>query len=391
MKKHVRIYLDNAATTKPDQRVLLVMEEAARETYGNPSSLHKEGVLAKKMLAEARKDVADVLHAEPSEIIFTGGGTEGNNLALFGAVTDPKSSHIIVSAIEHPSVLECARELEKRGAEVTYLLPDQEGIISAKSVQGALRENTVLVSVMYANNEIGTVQPIAEIAKVIREWRKAKSQKLKAESFLSFHTDACQAANYLSMNVLKLGVDLLTMNASKIYGPKGVGALYVKRGTKLAPAVFGGGQEGGIRSGTENLPGVIGFSEALRITEKMKEKESVRLSRLRDFFVRGIFAKFPNAVLNGSATERLPNNVNISFPGVDGEQLVIWLDARGIAASTGSACANISDTGKVSHVLIAIGVDTPRAAGTVRFTLGRETRKEDILQTVSALQNIVKT
>jgi cysteine desulfurase len=341
------------------------------------------------MILEARKEIAQILDARADEIIFTSGGTEGNNLAFFGTVSSPKDSHLIVSAIEHPSVLECARELEKRGAEVTYLLPDAEGIISAKSVKEALRENTVLVSVMYANNEIGTIQPIAEIAKVIREWRKAKSQKLKAESFLFFHTDACQATNYLPMNVLKLGVDLLTFNASKIYGPKGIGALYAKRGTKLAPIVFGGGQERGLRSGTEDSALVKGFAEAMRITEKMKEKESARLAKLRDFFIQEIRAKISGTVLNGSSACRLPNNVNISFPGADAEQLVIQLDAFGIAVGTGSACANISGAGKVSHVLTAIGADRFRAAEAVRFTLGRETKKEDLLYAISTILSLV--
>ncbi len=377
-----RIYLDHAASTPLDKKVLKIQGEAL-EKYGNPSSIHQEGVWAKKMLAEARKDIADILHAQSDEIIFTGGGTEANNLAIFGAIAEPKKSHLIVSAIEHPSVLECARELERRGAEVTYLSVDSYGLVSPRSVKEALRENTVLVSVMYANNEIGTVQPIAEIAKVIREHNRAGGKTL-------FHTDACQATNYLDMNVLKLGVDLMTINASKIYGPKGVGALFVKRGAALAPIIFGGGQERGMRSGTENIPLIVGFAEAMKIAESMKEKESSRLTNLRDFFVSEIRKKIPNVVLNGSAEKRLPNNVNISFLGIDAEEMVINLDARGIACSTKSACANISHDGQVSHVLEAIGADTERSRSAVRFTLGRGTKKSDIQYTVNELAKIVE-
>ncbi|MFA5831598.1 MAG: cysteine desulfurase family protein [Candidatus Paceibacterota bacterium] len=387
MKSKKRIYLDHAATTPIDSRVLSAMQKTAKEIFGNPSSIHKEGVEAKKVISEARKDIAARIGANPDEIIFTGGGTESNNLAIFGAANildircpEYKRKHIIVSSIEHPSVLLCARELEKRGAEVTFLSVGNNGIVFAKSVAEAIRENTVLVSVMYANNEIGTIQPIAEIAKVIRH---AKHKPL-------FHTDACQATNYLDMNVLRLGVDLMTFNASKMYGPKGVGALYVKRGVPLSPLVFGGGQEKGMRSGTENVSGIAGFAEAMKLAETMKEKESARLLKLRDFFIKEILKKMPNAVLNGSAKNRLPNNVNFSFPGLDGEELVIQLDARGIAASTGSACANIAHDGKVSHVLKAIGADNDIARGGVRFTLGRGTTKEDMKRTAKELSDIVK-
>ncbi len=378
-----RIYLDHAATAPEDKRVLEVMRKISAETYGNPSSIHKEGVAAKKILEEARKNIADILRARPDEIIFTSGGTESNNLAIFGAMGDVSKAHIIVSSIEHPSVLECVRELERRGVEVTYVPVESDGIVSPKSVKNALRENTALVSVMYANNEIGTVQPIAEIAKIIRQRNKAGGKAL-------FHTDACQAVNYLDMNVLKLGVDLMTFNASKIYGPKGIGALFVKRGVKLAPQIFGGGQERGLRSGTENVPAIAGFAEAMRIAEKMKWKESARLVKLRDFFISEILSKTPDTVLNGSANERLPNNVNISFLGADAEEVIIALDARGIAASTGSACANIGREGKVSDVILALDGDRIRAMGSVRFTLGRGTKKEDIARVMRELCDIME-
>lgn len=379
-----RIYLDHAAATPQEVRVSEIVRKIGEEAYGNPSSIHKEGVLAKKILEEAKRNVADILHAHSDEIIFTGGGTESNNLAIFGAVVNPEKAHVIVSSIEHPSVLECVRELERRGAEATYLPVSVDGIISLKSVKDALRKNTVLVSVMYANNEIGTIQPVAEIAKVIRQHNKAGGTAL-------FHTDACQATNYLDINVLRLGVDIMTINASKIYGPKGIGALYFKRGlTSLKPVIFGGGQEGGLRSGTENVAAIAGFSEALTLTEKTKEKESARLAKLRDFFIHEILTKIPDTVLNGSESERLPNNVNISFLGADAEEIVIALDARGVAASTGSACANISRDGKVSNAVLALDGDRIRAMGSVRFTLGRGTKKEDVVYTARGLVVIMK-
>jgi len=383
-----RIYLDHAATTPIGKRVLLVMQKTAKDIFGNPSSIHKEGVLAKRELESARKEIAETIGAQPDEVVFTGGGTESNNLAIFGTVPhwDIGCPNVIVSAIEHPSVLECVWELERRGAEVTYLPVGSDGVVSAKNIAGAIKENTVLISVMYANNEIGTIQPIAEIAKAIR----LKTVNLKLKTRPLFHTDACQATNYLDMNVARLGVDLMTFNASKIYGPKGVGALYVKRGIKLSPVMWGGGQEKGIRSGTENVAGIRGFAEAIKIAQKMKEKESVRLLKLRDHFIKDVLQKIPGAVLNGDSSRRLPNNVNFSFFGCDGEEIVIQLDARGIAASTGSACANISHDGKVSHVLLAIGAGQDIARGGVRFTLGRETTKEDINRAVKALFGIIK-
>jgi len=380
MKLKKRIYLDNAATTPIDKRVLSVMRKISTESYGNPSSLHKEGVEAKKLLSEARHDIAKTIGANPDEIIFTSGGTESNNLAIFGTVREPKKSHIIASSIEHASVLECVKELEKRGAEVTYLSVSGGGIVSAKDIKKAIKENTALISIMYANNEIGTIQPISEIAKIIRH---SKSKPL-------FHTDACQATNYLDMNVLRLGVDLMTFNASKIYGPKGIGVLFVKRGTELSQILFGGGQEKGIRSGTENIAGVKGFAEAMKVAEQMKKKETARLTKLRDFFTAEVMKKIPNAVLNGSKENRLPNNVNFSISGTDAEELVVQLDARGIACSTGSACANISNEGKVSHVIEALGFGRGRAVSSLRFTLGRDTEKEDLIFTANELSKILK-
>jgi cysteine desulfurase len=389
-----RIYLDHSATTPIDERVLLAMQKTAKEVFGNPSSIHKEGVLAKREVESARKEIAEIIGAQPDEIIFTSGGTESNNLAIFGTVSswDIRCPNVVISSIEHPSVLEGVRELEKHGVEVTFLPVGSDGIVSVKDVAEAIKENTVLVSIMYANNEIGTIQPIAEIAKAIRQKtiKLSDHPTIKPKIRPLFHTDACQATNYLDMNVLRLGMDLMTFNASKIYGPKGVGALYIKRGIKLSPIIFGGGQEKGMRSGTENVAGIRGFAEAMKIAEKMKEKESARLEKLRNFFAKEILKKIPGAVLNGAPLRRLPNNTNLSFPDLDGEEIVIGLDARGIAVSTGSACANIATDGKVSHVLLAIGADKNLARGGVRFTLGRETTKEDIERTIKELSLVVK-
>ncbi|MCK9351878.1 MAG: cysteine desulfurase family protein [Candidatus Paceibacterota bacterium] len=395
--KNKRIYLDHAATTPIDPRVLSAMQKTEKSIFGNPSSIHKEGVAAKREVESARKQVAENIGAQPDEVIFTSGGTESNNLAIFGMIASREGEagrgwfpHIIVSSIEHTSILECARELEKRGAEVTYLPVGANGIVSVKSVSEAIKENTVLVSVMYANNEVGTIQPITEIAKAIRLKTIRQPADLKLKTRPLFHTDACQATNYLDMNVLRLGVDMMSFNASKIYGPKGVGALFVKRGIKLSPILFGGGQENGIRNGTENIAGIRGFAEAMNIAEKMKAKESARLMKLRDLFIKEVLHKIPGTVLNGDAEDRLPNNANFSFPDLDGEEIVIQLDARGIAASTGSACANISSDGKISHVLMAISGDKTFARGGVRFTLGRNTTKEDITRTIKELSVIIK-
>jgi cysteine desulfurase len=379
-----RTYLDHAAATLQEKRVRSLIQKVDEEIFGNPGSLHYEGVLAKKKLDQSREGVAHILHAHPDEIVFTSGGTESNNLALFGSISDIQKSHIIVSNIEHPSVLECAHELERRGAEISFLPVEENGIVSVQKIKKLLRENTVLVSVMYANNEIGSIQPISEIAKIIRQHNKAGGQTI-------FHTDACQATNYLDMNVSKLGVDLMTFSASKIYGPKSVGALFVKRGTKLSRQSFGGGQEKGLRSGTENVSAIAGFLEALYITEEVRVKESERLRILRDFFVAEVLIKIPDTMVNGSMVDRLPNNANISFLGYDGEEIVISLDARGISASTGSACANIEKKGgKVSNTVLYLNNDRIRAMGSVRFTFGRDTKKADMVRTVKELCDIMK-
>lgn len=391
-----RIYLDNSATTPVDKLVEKVMRPYLREKFGNPSALYKEGVMAKNAVELARGVVAESLGAHADEIIFTGSGTESDNLAVAGVVKHKihqpgrlmdlgvAKPHIITSAIEHPAVLEVCKALEQNGVvDVTYVGVNEQGIVNSKDIKNALREETVLVSIMYANNEIGTIEPLREIAKVIRGWKKTNGGE-----YPYFHTDACQAMNYLDMNVLRLGVDLLTINGSKIYGPKGVGALYKKRGVNIAPIVYGGGQEGGLRGGTENVSGIVGFAQACEITEKIKEVESSRLSEIRDYFIKELLSSIPESILNGDEMERLPNNINISIPNIDSEQLVIELDAKGVSASARSACKS-RDYGS-SYVIIALGRKPLQNEGAVRFSLGRDTKKKDVNYVLKVLQKIIK-
>lgn len=386
-----RIYLDNAATTPVDKRVEKSMRPYLRKEFGNPSALYREGVTARRAVDDARRSVAQMLSAHPDEIVFTGSGTESDNLAILGVLNPlggwtPKSvkPHIVTSAIEHPAVLEVCKALERDNiADVTYVGVDERGVVNPKDVKEALRPETVLVSIMYANNEIGTVQPIREIAKVIRGWRKTHGSK-----YPYFHTDACQATNYLDMNVLRLGVDLLTFNGSKIYGPKGVGALFIKKGTDVAPMIYGGGQENGLRAGTENVHAIVGFAQACKIAEEMKEKETARLTDLRDYFIKNLLSNIPGSILNGDENERLPNNVNISIPNIDSEQLVIELDTKGVAASARSACK--SRDYESSYVIMALGRKPLENEGGVRFSLGRDTKKKDIDYVLKVMPKIVE-
>ncbi|HEY4512457.1 MAG TPA: cysteine desulfurase family protein [Candidatus Paceibacterota bacterium] len=393
-KKH-RVYLDYASATPVDPKVLKVMRETSA-TFANPASLFEEGRKAKEILDNARKTVAGVLRASPTEIVFTSGGTEANNLAIFGVVeyfskiNQNKKPHIIVSSIEHSSVLEAIKKIEKNGAEVSLIKPDSNGAVDPKKVRDALKKNTALVSVMYANNEIGTIEPIKEITKVIRRFKKAKSCQLKTKSYPSsfpiFHTDAAQAANYLSLDVFKLGVDLMTLDGSKIYGPKGVGALFVKRNISIIPQIVGGGQENNLRSGTENLSVIAGFAKALVIVEKTKAKESKRLETLRDYFV-GKLSKLPKASINGSLGNRLPNNVSVCVENLDAEFAVFQLDQRGIAVSSASTCMNLKED-SYSYVIEEIG-KAGCSRSSLRFSLGRGTSKKDIDHCLKALFQIL--
>ena len=385
-KKGISVYLDNASSTPLDRRVSLVIEKASQKYFANPSSIHELGLSVKNSLEESRKLVASVLSANKEEIIFTSSGTESNNLAILGFLSNFNKPHIVVSNIEHSSIIEICKYLEStKQAEVTYLEVEADGIINPRKIQKELRSNTVLVSIMYANNEIGTIQPIKEIVKSIRHFNKNNSQEI------IFHTDATQAVNYLPLGVDKLGIDMMTFNGSKIYGPKGVGVLFKKRYIKLNPVLHGGEQERGLRPGTENVPNILGLAEALKITDKLKEKESKRLTTLRDYFIKKIsdskILNSRNIVFNGDLTNRLPNNVNITIPKIPSDLLVIELGQRGVYVSAKSACK--AGDGKASYVIRALNSNISELDGSIRFSLGRETQKRDIDYTVRSLESII--
>ncbi|MFA5130314.1 MAG: IscS subfamily cysteine desulfurase [Patescibacteria group bacterium] len=380
-----RIYLDHAATTPVDPAVFRAMKPFFCERFANPSSFHTAGLEVQREVIAARKNIASMINAHEDEIIFCSGGTESDNLAIQGIVRAhaDHGNHVITSSIEHPAVLETLQRLHKRGEiELTILDVDEFGLIDVKNVVKALTKKTILVSVMTANNEIGTIEPIADIGRAILQYRKEHET-----AYPLFHTDACQAAGAMDLDVTKSHVDLLTINGGKIYGPKGIGLLYVKRGIKITPMIIGGGQEKGLRSGTENVPGIIGFAKALELVSKRMEKENARLSALRDHLIAGLL-KIPKTRLNGHATKRLPNNVNISFMDIEGEAAVLYLDAKGICTSTGSACA--STTLDPSHVILALGVSYEAAHGSLRFSLGKDTTKEDIEYVIRIMPDIVK-
>lgn len=390
--KHTRIYLDHASTTPVLPEVLSAMTLFFSQYFYNPSGLYTEGVITSRALEVARKTVSEILSAHSDEVVFTGSGTEADNLAILGVIKASlrtiKKPHVIISAIEHPAIMELSEEIVALGGEVTVVPVDEHGIVDPKSIQKALKLNTVVVSIMYANNEIGTIQPIKDIAKEIRFFKKNTASARSSQYYPYFHTDASQAANYLSLNVLQLGVDLLTLDGSKIYGPKGIGMLYVKRGVQIAPLVRGGGQERGLRSGTENLPYIVGFAKALSIVHSERESESQRLIKLRDTTIARIQKKFPDATLNGHAEFRLPNNINMCFPGIDGEFAVIKADTLGILCSTASSCRTLSENTR-SYVLDAMGVQKNCAESSLRFTLGRGTSADDMKKLLAALPHIV--
>lgn len=377
------IYLDHAAATPLDKRVFGVMKPWLLNNFGNPSSFHTPGKQAKDAISEAREKVAKILTCRAEEVVFTSGGTEADNLALLGLTraNAEVGKHLVVSAIEHHAILEAAGRLKKEGFEVTYLKPNSEGIIEIDAIKKTVRPNTILVSIMLANNEIGTIQPVSEIGNWLQKHRGIKQ-------FPIFHTDACQAAGALDLSVEKLHVDSLTINGSKIYGPRGVGALFLRRGLKIQPLMFGGAQERGLRPGTENVAGIIGLAKALELVQKEKNKEAERLKKLQNKLIDGIFKNIPKTKLNGSHEKRLPNNVNISFLDVEGEALVLYLDAKGIFVSTGSACTSASLD--PSHVLLAIGRTPEEAHGAIRFTLGHNTTVADIDYVLKTLPPIVE-
>lgn len=374
-----RVYLDHSATTPVDPEVAALMMTYYTEKYGNPSSVHGFGREVKQALEQARTQVADLIGASPLEITFTSGGTEADNLAILGTVEAlrSKGKHIITSCIEHHAVLETCEYLEKKGFDLTILPADAEGIVSTEDLRQAIRPDTILITVMHANNEVGSIQPIGEIGKIAREHG------------IVFHVDAVQSFGKIPINVEEMNVDLLTVSSHKIYGPKGVGALYVRKGIRIVPLVHGGGQERKRRSGTENTPGIIGFGKACELAGQRMAEDARHQQELRDKLIKGITERIKFVKVNGPVGEkRLPNNVNVSILYVEGESLLLSLDMLGIAASSGSACT--SGSLDPSHVLLGMGLTHEVAHGSLRFTLGRQNTEADIDYVLEQLPKIVE-
>ncbi|MCX6742257.1 MAG: cysteine desulfurase NifS [Candidatus Pacearchaeota archaeon] len=377
-----RIYLDHSATTPVAEEVIEAMEPYFSEKFGNPSSLHSFGRESRDALEKSRKQIADFIGARPSEIIFTGVGTEADNLAIMGVAfsenaafgTKNQRNHIITSKIEHPAVRETCKYLEKRGWKITWLDVNSEGLINPRDVENAITKETILVTIMHVNNEIGTIQPIEEIGKIC------------AKHKVYFHTDAVQSYGKISINVKKMNIDLLSASAHKIYGPKGIGFLYVHQDVKIVPITHGGGHETGLRSGTENIPGIVGFAKATELASKNMKSEAERIGKMKDKLVKELL-KIPGSRINGSKDQRIYVNINISFEGVEGEALLLRLDEKGIAVSTGSACS--SKSLEPSPVLTAIGLKPEQAHGSLRITFGKENREEDIDYIAEQIKNVV--
>lgn len=387
-----KVYLDHASITPTDKRVFKVMKKYYEEEYGNPSSIHSVGLLAKQVVEESRKKCAHFLRAHSDEIIFTASGTEANVLAIKGLVQKLfddghayDDMHIVTSKIEHQSVLEPVAELVRLGVQVDYIKVLSSGIFDLDDLKKKLRKETVLVSLMTANNEIGTIQPIREISKLLRHFRK-ENDRDGTSRLPHFHTDASQAPLYLELDTNVLDVNLITLDGHKVYGPKGIGMLYIKRGIELQSVISGGGQESGLRSGTENVPAIAGLATAFEIAEKEREKESVRLAILRDCAISKALSQISGAVLNGDQVNRLPNNINISIPNIDAEFLVLQLDARGIQCSTKSSC--LKDESE-SYVIRELGGEMWRAKNSIRLSLGRKTTKSDVEHTIKELVKAV--
>ncbi|HWO93802.1 MAG TPA: cysteine desulfurase family protein [Dehalococcoidia bacterium] len=379
--EHPRIYLDHAATTAPDPRVVEAMMAAYTSTWGNPSSLYEEGQRAHAALDAARRTCAAILGCRPNEIVFTSGGSESDNLALRGAAYGALSRgrHIISTVMEHHAVLHPLERLESEGFRVTYLPVDREGLVDPADLERAVTDETTLVSIMHANNEIGSVQPVAELSRVAKKRRPG----------VIFHTDAVQSAGYLDLNVEALGVDLLSISAHKLYGPKGSGLLYVRNRTPFVPQILGGSQERNRRAGTENVPGIVGLVEALRLAAEEREARTTKARRLRDRLLAEVPQRIPNTAITGplDGDRRLPNNASFCFGYVEGESILLQLDLNAISASSGSACT----TGAVepSHVLVGTGVPEPLCRSSLRLTVGKDTTDEDIDRVLDVLPRIV--
>jgi cysteine desulfurase len=372
-----RIYLDHAATTPTHPEVVKAMLPYFTDAFGNPSSIHSYGQEAKGAIEEARIKVAELIGARSEEIVFTGGGTEADNFALKGIAfaNGDKGNHIVTTSIEHHAVMEVCKFLERRGFRITYLPVDEYGLVDPQDFKKAITDKTILISVMHANNEVGTIEPVEEIGRIAKE------------AGIYFHTDAVQTVGHIPVNVDKFKIDLLSISAHKLYGPKGVGALYVRKGVKLVSLMHGGEQEKRRRAGTENVPAIVGFGKAIELAGQAMNKEAERLTYLRDKLIKGLVERIDHIRLNGHPTKRLPNNVNVGVDFVEGESMLLNLDLEGICASTGSACSSASL--EPSHVLLALGLSSEKAHGSLRFSLGRETTEEDIDRVIAVLSEIV--
>ena len=377
------IYMDHGATTPMRSEVLEAMMPYFTESFGNPSSIYTLAQETRNAVEDSRRFVANSIGARASEICFTSGGTEADNAAIKGVAMSMKNlgNHIITTSIEHHAVLHTCHQMEQFGFDVTYIPVDDKGFVSAKDILDAITDKTILISVMLANNEIGTIQPIKEIAEKIREYSDKNGKTIV------FHTDAVQAVGHLPVDVKDLGVDMLSISGHKFYGPRGVGALYIKRGTPFEPLIIGGGQERQRRSGTENVPGIVGLSKALELSVKEMGLESSRQIKIRNHIFDYLKKNTDDMLINGDQINRLPNNVNVSFPGIEGESILLALDLGGVSASSGSACSAASI--EPSHVLLAIGRSAEQARGTIRITIGRTTTNEDVQYMLNLLPNIV--
>ncbi len=374
----MKVYLDNNATTRVDDKVLEAMLPYFGEVYGNPSSMHGFGQESNKAMEEARKTIADILGVEASELVFTASGTESDNMAIRGVARAYKrrGNHIITSCIEHPAVRNTCKDLEKEGYEVTYLSVDENGLVDLEELKAAIKRETILITVMHANNEIGTIQPIEEIAKIANEKK------------IVFHTDAVQSAGKLKLRPKEMGIDLLTISGHKFYGPKGMGLLYIKQGIRLGKVITGGGQERKRRPGTSDVPGIVGMATALKAAVAHQEEECSRLSELRDYFEEEIQKRIPEIVINAKGAPRLPGTSSVTFKYLEGESILLSLNYKGIAVSSGSACS--SDELQASHVLLGIGIPVEFAHGTIRFSLGKYNTKEEIDYVLAELPPIIE-
>ncbi len=369
------IYLDDAATTRVDKRVKEVMNKFLSDKYGNPSSPHKKGKEVKKHLKDARKETATLINAHRDEIIFTSGGTEADNLAIKGAMRENEGNHLITTKIEHPAVYETCEFLEENGYDVTFLDVDEDGFVNVDEFQSAIKEDTVLASIMYANNEIGTIEPIKEIGEIANE------------NDIILHTDAVQAVGKVPIDVKKENIDLLSLSGHKFHGPKGVGALYASSKIDIQPIIHGGGHENGLRSGTENIPGIMGLKKACEIAQKEIENDVGKMEKYRDKLIGEILDRTEKSYLNGPKENRLPNNANFTFEGIDGDALVLQLDSHGIAGSTGSACSTTEV--KPSRVLLSLGLGENESFSSLRLTLSKFTKGEEIEEVIETVPEVV--